>query len=106
MSTDTALIIAGCAGVTVSARALPLIFLSGIELPAILRNWLSFVPMAIMTAIVAADLLGRWHANLVSGEIAVTAAAAAVVIGILTRSLFATVCAGVLFYLALHSLPI
>lgn len=102
MNADMTLTIIACAVVTVSMRALPLIFLSGINLPAILRDWLGFIPVAIMSSIVAMDLVGRWHISLAGGAIATVSVLASIIVGSLTRSLFATVCMGVVSYLALH----
>ncbi|MFS2222823.1 AzlD domain-containing protein [Pantoea sp. B65] len=98
MSTSIVVTVALCAAVTIAIRALPIVFLAGATLPRFVLNMLSFVPSGIMIAIVALELTSQ------SGQQGGTAAplvsaALATLVAILTRSLFATVLAGVGCYL-------
>jgi len=103
MTGDITVAILACAGVTIAVRTLPLVFLSGITLPAIVRDWLGFIPAAVMASIVAMDLVERWQLNSVDGSIALVATSASIMTGLLIRSLFATISIGVAFYLVLHT---
>ncbi|MBQ9452387.1 MAG: AzlD domain-containing protein [Desulfovibrio sp.] len=47
----------GSVAVTVLPKVLPLTFLHGDSLPSLLRHWLSFVPVAVMAALVGPDVL-------------------------------------------------
>ena len=53
---DILLIALGAALVTVVPRVLPLVFLSRIELPGVLKAWLGHVPVAVLGALLAAEL--------------------------------------------------
>lgn len=50
------LCIAGCTAVTLLSKLLPVTFLKGDNLPLMLRHWLSFVPVAVMAALVGPDV--------------------------------------------------
>ncbi|SCM73771.1 AzlD domain-containing protein [Desulfovibrio sp. 86] len=50
------LCIAGCTVVTLLSKLLPVTFLKGDNLPVVLRHWLSFVPVAVMAALVGPDI--------------------------------------------------
>lgn len=50
------LCIAGCTAVTLLSKLLPVTFLKGDNLPLTLRHWLSFVPVAVMAALVGPDV--------------------------------------------------
>jgi branched-subunit amino acid transport protein len=50
------LIILGGALVTVLPRVLPLVVLSRLELPEGLKSWLAYVPIAILSALLAGEL--------------------------------------------------
>ncbi len=53
---DVLIVIFGGALVTVIPRALPLVVLARVALPAWLREWLAHVPVAILAALLAAAL--------------------------------------------------
>ena len=53
---DVLLIALGAALVTVVPRVVPLVFLSRIELPRVLKVWLGYVPVAVLGALLAAEL--------------------------------------------------
>ncbi|MBQ9406873.1 MAG: AzlD domain-containing protein [Desulfovibrio sp.] len=47
----------GCVLATLLPKVLPLSLLHGDSLPPLLRSWLSFVPVAVMAALVGPDVL-------------------------------------------------
>ncbi|WP_238533132.1 AzlD domain-containing protein [Bacillus methanolicus] len=49
--------VCGTGIVTLVSRVLPLIFLSRIEFPKSFLTWLSFVPVTVMTALLAENIL-------------------------------------------------
>lgn len=51
------LCIAGCSLVTVIPRTLPLMYLSTDALPPCVMRWLSFVPVAVLSALIGPDVL-------------------------------------------------
>lgn len=56
----------GCVLATVLPKVVPVMFLKGDCLPALLRRWLSFVPVAVMAALVGPDVFfyeGRFNAG-------------------------------------------
>ena len=92
-------LILACAAVTAVPRVLPLVLLAKIELPRWLLAWLAYVPVAVLAALLAIEVL------VVEGKPGVSAAnpALAAIIPALavagfTRSLIATVVVGVAAY--------
>lgn len=91
-------LVLACALVTAVPRVLPLVFLSRFELPAWLLEWLRFVPVAVLAALTAIEVLmpgGKaltLHLPSLAGIIAAFAVAA------VSRSLLATVAAGAALY--------
>jgi branched chain amino acid efflux pump len=71
---EIALLVLGCALVTALPRVLPLVLLARLELAAPLRQWLGYVPVAVLAIIPA------------------------LMIAALTESLLATVVIGVMAY--------
>ncbi len=57
MNSELLLTIAGCALVTAIPRVFPLMFLSVESLPKASLKWLSFVPVAVMAALLFPDVL-------------------------------------------------
>ena len=89
-------LILACAAVTAVPRVLPFVLLSKIELPRWLLAWLAYVPVAVLAALLAIEVL------MVDGKPAVSAAnpslmaiLPALAVAGLTRSLIATVLVGV-----------
>ena len=92
---DIALIILGCALVTAVPRIVPLVVLSRLNVPKWLTDWLSFIPITIMVAIVTQEVLLPGSAPNVARSaplLGVSLVTLAVAVG--TRSLFITVLAG------------
>ncbi|QLR43515.1 AzlD domain-containing protein [Enterobacter sp. RHBSTW-00994] len=84
--------------VTALMRTVPILLLSRFRLAPILQQWLSFIPSAIMTAIITAELIGKPALTPSGISISLLAAAISAVAGMLTRSLFATVIAGMVAF--------
>ncbi|MND11471.1 Branched-chain amino acid transport protein (AzlD) [compost metagenome] len=101
MERNIILAILASALVTALMRTVPVLLLSRFRLAPVIQQWLSFIPSAIMAAIIAAELLGKPALSGSGISISLLAAAAATVAGALTRSLFATVIAGMVAFSAL-----
>ncbi|NWK87582.1 Predicted membrane protein [Raoultella terrigena] len=104
MERNIILAILASALVTALMRTVPVLLLSRFRLAPVIQQWLSFIPSAIMAAIIAAELLGKPALSGSGISISLLAAAAAMVAGVLTRSLFATVIAGMVAFSALSYL--
>lgn len=104
MERNILLAIIASAAVTALMRTVPVLLLSRFRMPPALQQWLSFIPAAIMSAIIAAELIGK--PALTSGGLSISllAAAAATLVGIFSRSLFATVIAGMVAFTGLSFL--
>ncbi|WP_168879384.1 AzlD domain-containing protein [Rhizobium sp. P28RR-XV] len=89
--------------VTIALRSLPVLLLSRFAMPQIVRDWLGFVPAAIMAAIVAAELIHKPELTPSGISISLVAAVAASVTGAVSRSLFLTVIAGVAAFLMVRT---
>jgi branched-subunit amino acid transport protein len=91
------LIIIGCAFVTFIPRVLPLMVLSQMELPKWAIRWLKNIPVAVMAALLAQELLLSDHQfSLSANFLKLLAAIPAFAIAILTKSLLGTVIAGII----------
>ncbi len=101
--TDSAylLLLAGMGLVTYLPRWLPLVFLSGRSLPPVVAEWLDLIPAAILSALLAPDLLTAGpdrHLSLLQPELWV--ALPTFLFALKTRSLGGTVVVGMaLFWL-------
>ena len=84
-------LVLACALVTAIPRVLPLVALSRVELPGWLLDWLRYVPIAVLSALLAIELLSAGAAGL-------PAIAAALAVAFVARSLLGTVLAGVAVY--------
>ena len=90
--------------VTALMRVVPVLLLSRFRMPPSVQQWLSFIPAAIMAAIITAELLGKPAMTTSGISISLLAAAIATLVGILSRSLFATVLAGMVAFTGLSYL--
>jgi branched-subunit amino acid transport protein len=88
-------LVLACAMVTVLPRVLPLVLLSRFALPAWLRTWLAYVPPAVLAALLAIEVVLVDGQPAFEGNPALLAIAPALAAATLTRSLIATVLAGV-----------
>jgi branched-subunit amino acid transport protein len=95
-------LILACAAVTAVPRVLPLVLLSRIALPPWLLAWLAYVPVAVLAALLAIEVLivDGSPALLMSSNVnsALLAIVPALAVAALTRSLIGTVLAGVAVY--------
>ena len=97
------LIILGCALVTFIPRVLPLMVLSQMELPKWVIRWLKNVPVAVMAALLAQELLlSDNQFSLSANFLKILAAIPAFVVAFLTKSLLGTVMAGLVFMMVLR----
>ncbi|QNN56039.1 AzlD domain-containing protein [Diaphorobacter ruginosibacter] len=102
MSTSGYVALLVSALVTLLLRVLPILLMSRMRLGATARSWLGFIPASIMAAMVAAELILKpeWSSSGLS--ISALAAAVATVCGLISRSLFVTVLAGVAAFMGLQ----
>lgn len=97
------LIILGSAIVTIVPRVVPLVFLSQISLPDWAIRWLSYVPVAVMAALVGQELLlPNGKLSPIQNNIELFAAIPTFAVAILTRSLLVTVVAGIISMMVLR----
>lgn len=104
MERNILLAIIASALVTALMREVPVLLLSRFRMPPSVQQWLSFIPAAIMAAIITAELLGKPAMTTSGVSISLLAAAIATLVGILSRSLFATVLAGMVAFTGLSYL--
>jgi len=90
--------------VTALIRLGPILFLSGRHFPVLLRDFLSFVPVAVLTAIVSAEMIDHQQTTFGGLPLALSAALIAILVGLVSRSLFATVITSILAFLLLQNL--
>ncbi|HZK18609.1 MAG TPA: AzlD domain-containing protein [Clostridia bacterium] len=92
---DYLLIIAGMTIVTYVPRAFPLVAFSQRPIPPLLQKWLSFVPVAILAALLGPSILipgGSWELTLTNKFL--LAAIPTFIVAFRTKSLVATVLIG------------
>jgi branched-subunit amino acid transport protein len=89
-------LVLACALVTALPRVLPLVVLSRLSLPRWLLDWLSYVPVAVLAALAAMEVFAPGgKLSFALQNPALPAIGAAFAVAIWTRSLLATVLAGV-----------
>ncbi|MBI0580679.1 AzlD domain-containing protein [Neobacillus cucumis] len=97
------LIILGSALVTFIPRVLPIAILSRVELPEWAMRWLSYVPIAVMAALVGQELLmPNGKLEPLQKNLELIAALPAFIIAIVTRSLLGTVIVGIISLMVLR----
>jgi branched-subunit amino acid transport protein len=90
------------AAATIALRTLPVVFLSRIQLPSTLSEWLALIPTAIMAAIIMVEILAKPTITESGWSISALSALCSLAIGLLTRSLFLIVLSGVTAFMALQ----
>ena len=90
------LVILGCALVTVIPRIAPFILVKNVELPQPVIKWLSFIPLCILTALVADSVIIQEQSELNIDWDALAVIIPTTVIAIWTKSLSITVLAGII----------
>lgn len=97
------LIIFGGAIVTMLPRVLPLAVLSKVNLPNWVVNWLKHIPVAIMAALLAQEiLLPTEEFGYFYGNLRLLAVIPTILVAIFTRSLLGTVIVGILSMMLLR----
>lgn len=105
MSTNTIIwIIVGCAVVTWLPRIIPFIFVRNVKLPDVVLNWLSFIPICILSALVVENLLNTDGSFVTLNWPVVAAFLPTLIIAIWTKSLSTTVVVGVISMAAIRYL--
>ena len=104
MERNILLAILASAAVTALMRVVPVLLLSRFRMPPALQQWLGFIPAAIMAAIITAELVGKPALTSSGISASLLAAAVATLVGIISRSLFATVIAGMVAFTGLSYL--
>ncbi|MFW6001348.1 MAG: AzlD domain-containing protein [Halanaerobium sp.] len=94
--------IAGMLFVTFLPRFLPLVFLSNKDLPDKVIKWLSFIPAAVLSALLApAVLLNEGRLYLSLENTALLAFVPTLILAYKSKNIFYTVSGGLIFYLIL-----
>lgn len=94
-------VIIGSGIVTIIPRILPLMILSRFQLPQWAERWLSHVPVAVMTTLLAQELLlSNGKFSIMENRLELLAAIPAFVVALATRSLLGTVVIGIVAMMA------
>ncbi|NUU62311.1 AzlD domain-containing protein [Paenibacillus agri] len=102
---DVFMIIIGASIVTLIPRVLPIMVLSRKALPEWLMRWLSYIPVAVMAALVAEELLiSDGKLAFQSNNVELWAALPTFLTAIFTKSLLGTVGVGILTVMVLRFL--
>lgn len=97
------LLIAGMAVVTYIPRYLPMALAGKLHLPPLLERGLDFVPIAVLTAIIAqASFIRGGEYDFSLHNYHAIAAGTALLVALLTRHLFLTIAAGLLCFTLLR----
>ena len=104
MERNILLAILASAAVTALMRVVPVLLLSRFRIPPPLHQLLGFLPAPIMAAIITAELVGKPALTSSGISVSLLAAAVATLVGIISRSLFATVIAGMVAFTGLSYL--
>ncbi|ACT01600.1 AzlD domain-containing protein [Paenibacillus sp. JDR-2] len=100
---DILAVIIGASIVTFLPRVLPLVVLSRLQIPDLAMRWLSYIPVAVMAALLGNELLmtdGRLTA--LKDNIELIAALPTFLVAIFTRSLLGTIITGVVTVMLLR----
>ncbi len=96
---DYLYLLLGMGLVTYLPRMVPLVMLANRKLPEGVVDWLNFIPVAILSALVAPGLFAESASrNLVFGRLELWVAIPTLVFALKTRSLGGTVVIGMLLY--------
>ena len=98
-------VIAGMAVINFAIRFTPIAILSRMELPRPFLRWLSYIPVSVMGALVASEVLrpgGQWQPPLTNPGL--YAAVLTALVFRFTRSFLGATVAGMLSFVALRSL--
>ena len=96
---DFLALVLACAAVTAVPRVLPLVLLAKIELPRWLLAWLAYVPVAVLAALLAIEVMVvEGKPALSTSNPSLLAILPALAVAAFTRSLIATVGVGLAGY--------
>lgn len=98
-------VIAGMAALNFAVRFLPMAILSRFELPPTMLRWLSYVPISVMGALVATEVLaprGEWIPPTTNAGLPAAILTALVFRG--TRSFLGATLAGIVCYVVLDGM--
>ncbi len=99
------LLLLGMALVTYLPRSVPLALLASRSLNPLLARWLSFVPAAVLAALLMPDVLSKDNTLFISTDnIFLLAAIPTALVAILTKSFFGTVLTGMAVTAGLRAL--
>jgi branched-subunit amino acid transport protein len=104
-SSQITTVILAMAVINFGLRFVPLAILSRLELPKPLTHWLSFIPISVMGALVATEVLrpgNEWQPPLTN--MGIYAAALTMVVFHFTRSFLGATLAGMVSFVALSAL--
>lgn len=90
--------------VTAFIKIVPVMALAHRPFPRLIRYWLNFIPAAVLSAIIAAEIIDKPQMTSFGISVALLSTIAAFIIGTLTRSLFITVVVSILAYLLFQNL--
>ncbi|MBJ7898130.1 AzlD domain-containing protein [Bacillus atrophaeus] len=96
MSLPMLWLILGCAIVTVIPRIVPFIFVRSVQLPEVVLKWLSYIPICILTALVAENMLIETQNAVKLDWTVLLAMLPTLLTALWTKSLSATVIIGVI----------
>ena len=102
---EVLLLILGCLLVTIIPRVLPLVFAGRLRLPPVAEEWLAYVPVAVIAALLVDQILLSGTAPGITWSLPhLVAGGVALAIAGLTRSIAATVIGGVATFALLQAL--
>lgn len=90
------LLILGCALVTWIPRILPFVLVKNMKMPEIVRRWLAYIPVCILSALVIEGFFKHEKSFVIVNWLNVVAFMPTLIVALLTKSLSKTVIAGVL----------
>ncbi|MGG7058917.1 AzlD domain-containing protein [Clostridium nigeriense] len=101
VSSYVLIIIIGSGVVTLLPRVLPLVFLNNVKLKKEVVNWLNYIPVAVLSALLAQELLiSNGQISIFNNE-KLLAALPTFLVAIITKSLLGTVVVGIISMLAI-----
>ena len=90
------LCLASCVLVTQLPKVLPITFLRGDHLPALLRKWLDFIPVAVMAALVGPDIfIYEGQLNVSTSNLFLLVSIPTLVAAWIFRNYFVTIAVGI-----------
>lgn len=101
VSSYVLIIIIGSGLVTLLPRVLPLVFLNNVKLKKEVVNWLNYIPVAVLSALLAQELLlSNGQISILNNE-KLLAALPTFLVAIITKSLLGTVVVGIISMLVI-----